>query len=441
MKDTGNKNSVVNFGKFGWTTIIYCLLMFWFYAGMVNSGANVTAPAIAEKLGVQPGTILTMNSIAGVVGIIFFIIIGQVNRKIGARKTSGIFTIMAGIAYIGVGMATSLPMYTVCMCFVTGGIMSAGYIAGGDLVSQWFPKKKGIVMGYTTMGHNLASAVFVPLITLLVGVLGINMGVVPISVGTIVLGICGLILIRDTPQERGMNPDNVSDEIYRDEYAHETAAAGDTWTVGKLLKAKETWIAAITTGTFQICSLGVVSQFVIRNMALGFSHTQALSIVSLVAVIGLVGSWFVGLVDERLGTKKAMIIFGIWYALSLFANATEIRAMIYLSIFMIGMSIGGSANFTTSLVTSVFGRQEFSKVNSVIFPIQGAISAMAFLVNGVVSNLTGGNLRYAYIIFGVLSIVAVVIVSFIDEHKYNKDWMAAKIIKEEDFKENSKKAA
>ena len=34
----GNKNSVFNFGP-GWFTIIYCLLMFWFYVGMCNAGS------------------------------------------------------------------------------------------------------------------------------------------------------------------------------------------------------------------------------------------------------------------------------------------------------------------------------------------------------------------------------------------------------------------
>ena len=107
MKE-GNKNSVVNFGAAGWGTIFYCMAMFWFYVGFVNDGSNITAPAVAEKLGVQSGTILNMNSIAGIVGVIFFIIIGQINRKIGARRTSGIFTIMAGIGYIVIGNAQVL---------------------------------------------------------------------------------------------------------------------------------------------------------------------------------------------------------------------------------------------------------------------------------------------------------------------------------------------
>ena len=351
-----------------------------------------------------------------------FIIVGQINRKAGARLTSGVCMILAGLAYIGVGNAVNLPMYTVCMCVVVGGVMSAGYISGGDLVTQWFPKKKGIVMGYTTMGHNLASAAFVPLITLLVGRMGIGKGVLPISITAIVLGVVGLILVRNTPQERGMNPDNVSDEVYRNEYYHGPKDNDGGWTTKKLLCCKETWLVAITTGMFQICSLGVVSQMVLRNVELGFTREQATFILSVVALIGLVGSWFVGYMDERLGTKKSMVFFGIWYALSLLANATEITPLIYVSVFMIGMSIGGSANFTTSLVTSVYGRQGFSKVNSVIFPIQGAVSALSFVVNGTVSNITGGNLRYTYIIFAGVSVLSALMVLFINEHRFNRDW-------------------
>lgn len=249
-KNDGNKSSVVNFGLHGWGTILYCLLMFWLYAGMVNSSSNVTAPAIAEKFGILSGTVLNMNTVAGVVGVIFFIIVGQINRAIGARITSGVCMILAGIAYIGVGNATNLVMYTVCMCVVVGAVMSAGYISGGDLVTQWFPKKKGIVMGYTTMGHNLASVAFVPLITLLVGRMGIGNGVLPISITSIVLGILGLILVRNTPQERGLNPDNVSDEVYQKEYYHGPQDSTGGWTTKKLLCCKETWLVAITTGMF-----------------------------------------------------------------------------------------------------------------------------------------------------------------------------------------------
>ena len=437
LHDPGNKNSVVNFGA-GWVVILYCLLMFFLYVGMCNDGANITAPNVEYLLGLETGTIMNMNSLAGLVGVVFFIIAGQINRKIGARLTSGICCIISGVAYILACNAPSVVLYTVAMCFVYGGIMSAGYVAGGTLVATWFPKKKGVVMGYTTMGHNLASAFYVQLVAILIAPMVTGMadigqnfktGIVPIGVGAIVLGILGMLFIRNTPQERGINPDNVSDEVYAAEYDTTDEVEGDGgWTTGKLLRTKELWLAAITTGFFQICSVGVMSQLVKRNVELGFQQQQAMNVMTILALGGVVGSWLVGVIDDKIGTKKTMVGFGIWYAVALLLNFTavdQVTVLVYVSLFMIAMGIGGSANFTTSLPASIFGRHGFDKVNSVIFPIQGAITALCFLVNGVVQNITGGQIRMAYLVFAGVALVNVVLVLLVDEHRFNRDWKAA----------------
>ena len=432
-----NKTSVVNFGV-GWVVIIYCLLMFFLYVGMCNDGANITAPNVAHRLGLEQGDIMNMNSLAGIVGVVFFIIAGQVNQRIGARMTSGICCIIAGITYILACSAPSLVIYTIAMCFVYGSIMSAGYVAGGALVAAWFPKKKGVVMGYTTMGHNFASAFYVQLVAILIApvVAGTENigehfpgGIVPIGVAAIVLGILGMLFIRNTPQERGINPDNVSDRVYESEY--DTTGTEDKtggWTTGRLLMTKELWLAAITTGFFQICSVGVMSQLVTRNIQLGFTPQAAMNVMTILALGGVVGSWLIGIIDDAIGTKKTMVGFGIWYAIALLVNfgaADSSSPLVYISLFMIAMGIGGSANFTTSLPTSIFGRQGFDKVNSVIFPIQGAITALCFLVNGVVQKMTGGEIKMAYLVFAGVALVNVVLVLLVDEHRFNRDWMAA----------------
>ena len=96
---------------------------------------------------------------------------------------------------------------------------------------------------------------------------------------------------------------------------------------------------------------------------------------------------------------------------------------IYLSIFMIGMAIGGSANFTTSLPAAVFGRHGFEKANSVIFPIQGIITSLNFLLSGVSISITG-SLTGAYILFMGILIVNIFLISRVEEHKFNKDFNA-----------------
>lgn len=430
-----NRNSVVDFGFHGWFTIIYMLLMFWFYVGMINDGSNNIAGSIAESMlgsADKIGLISNCNAIAGILGVLIFLVIGVINRKIGPRKMSGINCIIAGFTYIGVLNAPNLVFYTIMMAITCGTIMSAGYLCGGVLVANWFPKKKGIVMGYTTMGHNLATAAFVPIIVGLVNVLGVNRACYPISIGCIVLGVLGLLFIRDTPFERNMYPDNVSKEIYEKYYDTTDDDADDGgWTTGKLLKNDQVWVAAITTGIFQICSVGTMSQMVNRTSnGFGFSVTAAVTMMSVCAVVGVIGSFLIGVLDQKIGTKKAMIVFGCWYACALLCNFTNTMAGFWISIVMIGIGIGGSANFTTSLPTSIFGRQGYNKVNSVVFPIQGIITALTFAINGFVMTITNGNVRYAYLIDACLALINVlIIVIFVKDHKYNKDWMAEQAAK------------
>lgn len=417
----GKKNELFSFGK-GWGTIIFCLLMFWFYAGMVNDSSNVVAPAVAEKLGIPVGNVLNMGTVAAMVGVIFFLVMGAVNRKIGPRITCFICLILGGIGYFGMGHANSLLEYGISLCVCTIGCMSAGYISGGAFVAQWFPKKKGIVMGYTTMGHNLSTGFFVPMITVLVARLGVSNAVVLPSILIIVLAFVGLVFMRNTPQERGLNPDNVSDEEYERDYFNEELDEDGGWTVKKLLSKGTFWLVAIASGGFQFVTTVIITQLVVRNQEIGFTQDQALMIMTILAFAGIVGSWIVGVMDQKLGTKKTMIFFGIWYAAALLLEVTEIPVLVIVFLVMFSLALGGSANFTTSLPAAVFGRHGFKKVNSVLFPIQALVSSFGFFVNGTVLNLTG-SLRMSYVAAAVASLVVVVVVLFINEHKYNRDFM------------------
>lgn len=430
MSKDNNRKSLVSFGKEGWGVILYCAAMFWFYVGMVNDGSNITAPAFAAKTGLDYSVVLSMGTIAGIVGFLFFILFGQINIRIGSRKTSTICLITAGLFYMILGASTSLIMYAISLCVITGSVMSGGYIAGGTLVAKWFPKKKGIVMGYTTMGHNLASAFYVPMIAFLVNTFGLQVGVMVPSVLVMILGIIGLVMIRNTPEEKNMYPDNVTKEVFDSEYfKNDEKEKSKLWSTKKLLLEREFWLASITTGIYQLVTVGVMTQLVVRNMQLGFTQVQAISLMTVLAAIGVAGSWIFGVLDTKFGTKPTMLVFGLWYMFALFFNILETTTTIYISVFMIGMAIGGSANFTTSLPTAIFGRHEFEKVNSVIFPVQGIITSLNFLLSGISIAVTG-SLRGAYVVFIGIIIVNTVLILLIDEHKFNKDFKVSESLRE-----------
>lgn len=415
------KNSLVDFGKAGWGVIIFCMAMFYFFVGFCTDGNNVSAPAAAAHLGVDAGTILVRNSYAGLIGVVFYIVMSQLARKIGAKKVAAICLIIAGISFYFIGNPPSLLGYTIAYTFLIGSSMSSGYVAGGALVAKWFPKKKGLVMGYTTAGLNIASATWVLLMTKLSGVMTFEKAVIIPCIAVVILGLIGLFFIKDTPQEAGQNPDNVSAEVYAKEYDTKNEADDDRWTTGQLLRMKEVWTVGLATGILQLCSTGVMSQLVSRNIELGMDANKAVLMMTVIALVGIFGSWFIGVLDDKFGTKRTMMVFCLWYALAVFANVLGTTWSMYLAVIMIGFSIGGSANFMSSFPASVFGRQGFEKMNSVVFPIQAIMTCVAFLINGIALKATG-SLRGAFIVVACFALIDIFVVAITTDHKYNLDF-------------------
>ena len=53
------------FGAWGWFLLLFGLLIFFSNGGFFSDGTNIISPAVAERLQVEQGLILTMNSIDG----------------------------------------------------------------------------------------------------------------------------------------------------------------------------------------------------------------------------------------------------------------------------------------------------------------------------------------------------------------------------------------
>ncbi len=78
------------------------------------------------------------------------------------------------------------------------------------LMASWFPTKKGLALGWATMGQNLCSATFVLLLTAFMGWTSLNGSFYIMGGLLIVAGIFSYIVMRDTPEEMGCAPDNGS---------------------------------------------------------------------------------------------------------------------------------------------------------------------------------------------------------------------------------------
>ena len=425
-----SENTKANFGK-GWIIIFYCMIMFWFLIGFSIDGQNIVIDVFvgqhAAELGYDDPTLLHAKLLelamwAGFIGVIAYFVIGRICTKIGGKALSVVCLALAGASYIFYGHATTIGTYFIGLTLVTVFINGAAYIGGGNLVTQWMPKKKGLANGFTTMGHNLGSALYVTLIAALIGAYGMAKGMTITGVAAIVVAIVALFVIKNTPQEMGVLPDNVTQDVYEREYADLGENAESRWTVASLLKTKEMWIVAVIIGINQLVTTGVMSQMVPRNMELGFTQPKAVALMTVCALVGLCGSFAFGFIDQKFGVKTSIILYLCWYCVALAVNVV-LNNMIggYICVAMVGIAIGAAANFMTSLPASVFGRHNFDLVYSIYFPIMEIVLMLNYIINAQALRITG-SLRGAYVVFIGLLLFNIILIAVLNTRKYNLDY-------------------
>ena len=305
------------FGPWGWLLLIFGLLVFFSNGGFFADGTNIISPAVAERLNVDQSIILTMNSVAGIVGVLIAVAAGQVNQRIGPSKVAAGCLILAGLGHIAACNAVNVPMYLIAMCFVGGGLSSGSFVGVGTLVAMWFPKRQGQAMSIVAMGSNFGTMLFVPLLNVLAGSIGMPMGSVICGGVAAVVGVIGMALLRDTPKERGLYPDNVTEAEFKANYSSAPPELDNSgWTTGKLLRTKETWLCALSTGFVMLAQMGIMTQLVARNIEVGIAPDLAVSVMSAIAVIGIIGAVIFGRILFRLGIKKAGVLTGVLWPCS-----------------------------------------------------------------------------------------------------------------------------
>ena len=72
----------------------------------------------------------------------------------------------------------------------------------------------------------------------------------------------------------------------------------------KMLRCKEVWLAAIVPGFITLGLLGIITQFVKRNTALGLSQGAAVSAMTVAGLIGIIGAMQLDIWIRRLEQRK-----------------------------------------------------------------------------------------------------------------------------------------
>ncbi len=410
---TGKRPGMWDFGRHGWTVAIYQVIWFFFMTGMTVDGLNVIVPQIAAFRGWNPDAVLSISSPASIIALFLVMVFGGLARKFGLKRTTVVTMIAAGAVTIAYGNAPSIPVYAVCLVLMVTLINAFSLVLGLSICTNWFPTKKGVVMGFTTIGMNLASALISQILNQLSAHFNIAIAISIMGGVIILVGILTQLFIKETPEEAGCYPDN--DPYVAEMLKQQGEQCGDSEiTYLDALKNPKTWIFGVAYGFFGLATVGIMSQLVgFFQTTKGYDFQAALNVVTIAAVIGIVGSVLWGVVDQKIGTKKTSVLFGIWYCIGILLLLSSNTAIMVAGIVMLGAGIGGNGNFPPSMAALIYGRKDFPICYSVMNTIVGVVRSLSFGVLAVLRMISDGY-TLPYVVFAIIALVGGLMIIFVN---------------------------
>ena len=420
------KSGMNNFGKLGWAVVIYTLLIYLFTC-VTNDTLNVTVEVFAGVLGVTSNDLLPMAAIGGFVGVILSLIVGAIIAKKNVKMPTAILFVVLGVLFAINGQARSLPVYAIAAVLSTAVAQTLNLVCTQQIMSNWFPKKKGIALGWATMGMPVCSAVMVAVFQ---GLFGVSVAAPYwlMLVICLIMAAITLFCFKNYPEEAGAYPDNEPvDEEEQKKTLEFMASYKSPWTVGKLLKTKEFWMLVLIFGFLFMGLVATMAQMIPRLGSLGLDPNLAILCLSIASLIGIPGSFAWGAIDQKIGTGKTNRIFCTCWAITMIISAFGMAVanvpVTILSIVLYSLLNGGLGNMMPSMFISVFGRFDFAQANKLGMPIVICLRSVTMIImpmilaaNAMAGNAEAVGYRNLFIVISVLSVIAAVL-SFLIKDK------------------------
>lgn len=299
------------------------------------------------------------------------------------------------------------------------------------LVGQWFPTRKGTIMGIATLmfpiGNGLislfANEVFKS------GAPTPATAFLPFLIVCTVTWVIGLIFVKDYPEQCGAYRDNdrsFSPEVAKQMMMEEIENKKTTvWTTGHTFANRDFWLISITCGVLLMFSVGMMTQT--ATIVSQFETLNYGMVMTLIMVFGIIGSYGLGVLDTKFGTKKAIAIAVIMMILSGVFGTINNQTCLIIALILLAIFMGASSNFTVSAAAQYWRREDFSSVFSCLNPIANIFNAIAPTVIAMLLYTTVGY-RLCFIVTAIVGVIALILIlSFSSKHikavddKYRKE--------------------
>jgi len=377
---------------------------------------------------------------------ISMIFAGRIQDKVGPRIIATIGGLLLGAGLVLASFANSLAVFVLGFSVIGGIGIGAAYVCPIATCVKWFPDKRGLITGLAVAGFGAGGLVFTPVAKSLIASQGIMNTFLYLGVIFLVAVVIGAQFMRNPPagyKPAGWNPPAP---------AAGAAPVKADYTWPEMLKTVQFWLLWLTY--FAGCTAGLM---VIMNVSNVWQSNAFLSMVSsgagplakdavagvlsaaatavmAVAILNAMGRIVWGKVSDNLGRRPTLMIMFLLAAAAMIAlNWLTGFALYLVGVCLVGFCFGGFLALYPAVTADYFGTKNVGANYGWMFTAYGAgglfgpwlapklmeviqkVPYEAAAKDGTIKVIeySAGSYLNAFIISGVLCVVAAVLITVV----------------------------
>jgi MFS family permease len=329
---------------YGWLIVGTAFLFMMLIVGFATYGLPLFYPLWVKEFGWRRDQIIFGNTLSKIiVGPVLGFVAGWAMEKYGPKRVMLLGALSAAGAMLGFGLMTSTAMLYGFFFFNALGYLCAGPLPNQVLLSHWFTRLRGRVMGIAYVG----------------------IGVGGMSLLFAVVMLAALVLVKRRPADLGLFPDGAAQPP--DDAKQSSAPIK----LANIIKTPAFWLLAVGS-VMSISAIGGVMQ----NLALYISDIMPkeqaditrTTISSITLAASISGRIVMGLLADRFTKKYVMLatylIVGLSIPLLIFAK--DYPALLYVFAMTFGFGLGADYMLIPLMAAECFGLSALSRVLGVI---------------------------------------------------------------------------
>jgi MFS transporter, OFA family, oxalate/formate antiporter len=349
---------------------------------------------------------------------IVMVIAGRLMPKLGPKKLAMSGGIVLGLGYLLAGLFGGTDFWRIFFFIgiIGGSGIGLAYVVPIAVGMRWFPDKKGLITGLAVAGFGFGATLWVKLAGSW-GNLIANMG---LSTTFIIYGVIFFVAVFLGSLWMKFPPEGWKPKGWEPTETEKKSASGPQMKSGEMLKTPQYYMILLTFvfgASAGLMSIGLMKLFpmeALQKAGIGVAEASAIAGTAMAVFFSLANglgriAW--GAISDKIGRKKSIIIMmstqGIFVILFQWIAGTP--ALLYLGATLIGFNFGGNFALFPTITAETFGTKYIGQNYGWVFLAYGIGGIFGPIMGGKLGDM--GNFSLAFIICGILCLVAAGIIS------------------------------